>query len=337
MSLCACSESPSASNRGGDATPLDVSFYYWKTVYDPGPASLTRLRELDVQCLYLRFFEVTLNERNEPVPHATTRFDERPHLPVAPVIYFDLKVFSQPVADVDKLARNLVRRIMDMAAHHDLPLMRELHVDCDWTPSTRERFFEFTAALKKALPEDWELVATLRLDQVKNFNHTGVPKGVDRGLVMAYNMGNLRQPGAHNSIIDPRIAAIYLKPDKPYPLPLDIALPLFRWVVVFNAQDEFAGLLRDVPPELFDSFYCRNEGQKIYTVIEPFNTLDGWRVQPGYRLRLEDSPKEDVLAVAKLLAQATPQSRRLIFFHLDDKVIGEWPAGDLIEIVNSYH
>lgn len=333
--LTACDADERASVTAVNTEPLAVSFYYWKTIYDPGPESLARLRELDVNRLYLRFFEVTLNEWNQPVPHATVKFVQQPTLPVAPAIYFDLKVFSRPDLNVEQFAQNLVKRVMDMGAHHKLELVRELHIDCDWTPSTRERFFAFTAALKQELPEDWQLVLTLRLDQVKNFSNTGVPIGADRVVIMAYNMGNLRQSGVHNSILDANVAALYLKSGNPYPLPLDVALPLFEWVVVFNDKDAFVGLLRTVPEAMFDERVCRDEGGNIYTVLRPFDTGEGWQAIPGYRLRLEDSRRKDLLKVAALLAKAAPHSGHLIFFHLDDAIVKNWTAAELEEIAQN--
>ena len=315
--------------------PPAISFYYWKTTYDPGPESLKRMNELNVNRLYLRFFEVNLNQWHEPVPHATVIFNQMPHIPVAPVIYFDLKVFAQKHLNAEKFAQNLVGRVLEMGEYHKLEFVKELHIDCDWTPSIRENFFEFTSAVKAALPPDWELVVTLRLDQVKNFAVTGVPAGADKAVVMAYNMGNLRQPGAHNSILDPNVSARYLKAGNPYPLPLDVALPLFEWIVVFNIRDEFTGLLRTVPPELFDESFCRPEGSNIYTVLQAFDTGDGWVATPGYRLRLEDSCKDDLFAVAGLLAKAAPRSQNLIFFHLEDKIVKEWPAHELEDIARS--
>lgn len=330
-----CSNGDAGNKTASAAPPPAVSFYYWKTVYDPGPESLKRMAELKVSRLYLRFFEVTLNQWNEPVPHATVIFNQTPQVPVAPAIYFDLKVFAQNRLNVDKFAQNLVGRVLEMGAYHNLEFVKELHIDCDWTPSTREKFFAFTAAVKAALPPDWELAVTLRLDQVKNFNATGVPTGADKAVIMAYNMGNLRQPGVHNSIIDPRVSALYLKAGNPYPLPLDVALPLFEWVVVFNGRDEFTGLLRAVPPELFDGAFCRAEGGDIYTVLQPFDTGDGWVAVPGYRLRLESSRKDDIVAVAQLLAKTAPKSANLIFFHLEDKIAKEWPAHELEAIARS--
>jgi hypothetical protein len=61
---------------------------------------------------------------------------------------------------------------MDIAELNGVELAPELHLDCDWTPSTRASFFGFVQDLKNRLAEGWELAVTLRLDQYKNYwNH----------------------------------------------------------------------------------------------------------------------------------------------------------------------
>jgi hypothetical protein len=59
---------------------------------------------------------------------------------------------------------------------------------------------------------------------------TGVPP-VDRGMLMFYNMGKLSaEPGAR-SIYDADAAERYLARVGEYPLPLDLALPIWSWTV----------------------------------------------------------------------------------------------------------
>jgi hypothetical protein len=321
------------------SSPPKVSFYHWRTVYQPGETSLTRLRELDSDRLYLRFFEVTTTDSwpNAPRPQATIVFSQTPSLPVAPVVYIDLEVLltAREYQIVD-LSGRLVKRVMDIAKAHDLKLVKELHLDCDWTTSTQEKFFALTAAVKKDLPPDWQLAVTLRLDQFKNHQITGVPPA-DKGVLMAYNMGNLRQPGPLNSILSPKVAAEYLISGQSYPLPLDVALPLFSWVVVFDEQDTFQGLLRTIPPELKNREYCRPGEANLFYVEQPFTTPEGGRVPAGWHLRLEENQPDDLMAVAGLLAKAVPYSQHLIFYHLDDSVLEKWPAKVLEDIAGQSH
>jgi len=39
-----------------------VSFYHWRTVYQPGEVSLNRLMEMNSDRLYLRLFEITIDK-----------------------------------------------------------------------------------------------------------------------------------------------------------------------------------------------------------------------------------------------------------------------------------
>ena len=75
----------------------------------------------------------------------------------------------------------------------------------------------------------YQLSATIRLHQVKYREETGVPP-VDYGVLMYYNMGHISAMGA-NSIYDRSTALRYLGKLREYPLPLDIALPMFAWGV----------------------------------------------------------------------------------------------------------
>jgi hypothetical protein len=319
-----------------DVPGPSISFYYWKTIFNPGDESGNRLKQVAVERLYLRFFEVTLDERGKPVPQATVAFAQQPTLPVVPVIYLENSVFGSDILDESDLADKLFDRVAGMIEAHELKAVKELHLDCDWTSATRESFFAFAAALKKKQPPGWQLAVTLRLDQFHNFSTTGVPPA-DKGILMAYNMGNLRQPGRHNSIIEPAIAARYLKGNGQYPLPLDIALPLFSWVVVFNDQDQFQGLLRTVPPELADSSLCVDDGGGLFTAKQSFHSSGGTLIPAGWRLRLEEPGAEDLLAVADLLRQAVPQSEFLVFYHMDESIIRRWPADVLESIAGRCH
>ena len=310
----------------------EISFYHWRMVYDPGPESLKRLEQLKVKRLYLRFFEVTVDDDGRPIPQATAVFKQKVNLPAAPVIFMENRVFSfKP--DAKELNAKLLKRIMDIAEVNSVELAPELHLDCDWTPSTRAAFFEFAENLKARLPDGWELVVTIRLDQFKNYRTTGIPPA-DRVVLMAYNMGDIKRPGPGNSIIDPQVAARYIPSSASYPLPSDLALPIFSWVVVFDEHDRYQGLLSPVPTQLSSLDNCLPVGRNLYTIISPFQTAGGWLIPKGWRLRLEDSPHRDVLAVAELLRKALANPRHLIFYHLDDSVIQNRTKEELEEIAD---
>jgi hypothetical protein len=309
----------------------EISFYHWRTVYDPGPESLKRLEQLQVRRLYLRFFEVTLDEEGHPVPQATAIFRQKPEMALVPVVFLENAVFSRK-QESRELAANLLKRILEMAEVNGLELAPELHLDCDWTPSTRDAFFEFTEAIKNQLPPSWELAVTLRLDQFKNHNLTGVPPA-HRGILMAYNMGDIKQPGPGNSIIDPQVARHYLSGCRPYPLPLDLALPIFSWAVVFDEHDRYRGLLSPVPEQLFSPKHCQPVGGGMYAVINPFPTASGWQVPKEWRIRREDSSHTDLLAVAGMAQLTKSNFQRLVLYHLDESLIKGRTNEELDELV----
>ena len=319
---------PAAADEARRADQPNISFYHWRTVYDPGPTALERLEQLQVGRLYLRFFEVTVNDDGRPIPQATAVFRQKPHLPIVPVIFLENTVFNGQIK-AEELAGKLWQRVMDMAEINGLELIPELHLDCDWTRSTKTAFFEFSAALQNRLPQGWELAVTLRLDQYKNHHLTGIPPA-GRGVLMAYNMGQIKRPGPGNSIIDPLVAGNYLAAGgRPYPLPLDLALPIFSWAVVFDEYDRYRGLLSPVPEELDSLDHCLPLGGGMYTVIKPFFSSGGRPLPQGWRLRREESSQEDLLTVAQILRSVPIKSRQLIFYHLDDGLIKDRSREDL--------
>jgi hypothetical protein len=65
---------------------------------------------------------------------------------------------------------------------------------------------------------------------VKYRERTGVPP-VDRGMLMFYNMGRFSADPEARAIFDLESARRYLARISSYPLPLDLALPMWSWTV----------------------------------------------------------------------------------------------------------
>ena len=143
---------------------------------------------------------------------------------------------------------------------------------------------------------------------------------------MLYNMGNLRLHGPQNSIIDPAVAAAYLKGR--YPLPLDVALPLFEWVVVFDEADQYKGLVRAVPDNL--------DNPEIFEPIDAsrYRLKRAWAfASGGSSIRVERSDPASVRAVAAKIPALPGWSGRVVFYHLDAACIKGWSAHDLRALV----
>src|ERR1019366_1414323 len=123
---------------------------------------------------------------------------------------------------------------------------------CDWTAATRATYFQLLKVARSRLNEagfaSAKISATIRLFQCKYMAKTGVPP-VDKGLLMCYNMGNLTHPGTGNSILETTELKKYIASVTTYPLPLDVALPIFDWKVLFH-EGSYAGLVKDLPDSL---------------------------------------------------------------------------------------
>ena len=71
---------------------------------------------------------------------------------------------------------------------NDIENVKEIQIDCDWTASTQEAYFEFLHYLKeKAKDKQIQLSATIRLHQLSM-----TPPPVDRGILMMYNTGDVK-------------------------------------------------------------------------------------------------------------------------------------------------
>lgn len=116
--------------------------------------------------------------------------------------------------------------------------IQEIQLDCDWTPSTRERYFAFIEAMKKANP-GLEISCTVRLHQFRDREKAGIPP-VPHATLMCYNFETPSSFDTGDAIFDSKLAEGYLK-NGDYPMPLEAALPLFSWGALFH-ESEFKGL-----------------------------------------------------------------------------------------------
>ena len=203
------------------------------------------------------------------------------------------------------------------------PLLGGALIDCDWTPSTQEAFFLFLKKMRHKLPPGTTLCATIRLHQYKFPQKTGVPP-VDRGMLMCYNTGDVDEEGEHNTIFHPDDALKYLDgAPKNYPLPLDLALPLFSWGLVFREGE----LWKIIPGPLpFEAM--RNSGKWIENpILDHFSAqlwelkegtfLGGHYLRPGDHLRVSVTSPELLFKAASLARKLDlADDANLAFFHL---------------------
>jgi hypothetical protein len=195
---------------------------------------------------------------------------------------------------------------------------REIQLDCDWTDSTRHGFFGFLRELgtASALP----LTSTIRLHQIKYRERTGVPP-VSRGTLMFYNMGRFSADPDARMIFDAASAEKYLARLDDYPLPLDVALPIWSWTV-HTRDDLVVGLMQSTDPaELPLLDFLRADGPERFVATRSA-FLHGVMIREGDVLKIEVTGPAETQAAAAMLAphlQPASTARTITLFDLSER------------------
>lgn len=324
--LLGCTASPDASLR--------PAFYSWQTTLQASPATRKYLDTLNSSTLYVKIMDIGRDPLTRQIqPYATLRTGDTSALSglqFIPTVFITNEVFQHSTPEertalVAQLATALRPWCVSQPA-------TEVQLDCDWSGSTREAYFSFLREMKTALPPATPLSATVRLHQYKFPQKTGVPP-VDRGMLMLYNTGDIDRPVLRNSIFNAEDARQYVQgaPAR-YPLPLDVALPLFSWTLVFRDD-----VLWKIIPELQQEELLDSVRFTMQVTDYP-HTLPLWRVRrgtfiAGHYLRPDDLLRHecispDVLRQAARLAtrlHLAPDAR-VAFFHLDTLTMRRYPA-----------
>ncbi len=304
------------------------SFYHWQTRLELSPQEQGLIKDLGVQRLYVKFFDVDWDpELQSPVPLAQVELAPESYsgLELIPTVFLTNRTLERlPKAEVPSLAGKVHDKIFSLAAQDSSLNIREVQMDCDWTATTREAYFELLSRLREMLKERGvTLSVTIRLHQARFPARTGVPPA-DRGILMFYNMGQLQQWGEPNSILNLEAAEPYLKGYEPYPLPLGLALPLFRWGVLFR-DGEMIKLINNLADErLAESPKYQKLGPGRYEVLEG-TFLEGHYLYPGDRIRLEAVAPEQLFDAAERLHELPwPDTLEVVFYHLDGVAVSQY-------------
>ena len=299
-----------------------VSFFYWKSTFKDKDVSSRWLDSIPVNKLYIRFFDVDVDANLGPIPVSPlTGLPKKLPFSLTPVVFITNETFLKVKEEKElvDLADKLVNKLLQMSHPHKV---REWLIDCDWSPKTRIPFFNFCRILnEKARNNHIELMATIRLDQYKNVESTGVPP-VKSGLLMAYNMGALANWETGNSILNERDAAVYLQNPKQYPLPLTLGLPFYQWGVVFR-DSIFTGLINGLDTsDLADSTRFKKTGENTFEISK--NTfLQGFYLYERDKIRIEKVGKNEILSIIHLLKKwkSVNDNKEIVFFHLDERIM----------------
>ncbi len=201
------------------SAPIQLSYYHWKNSY----RTLSVLQQSHpAHRLYIKFLDIGYSRELDINP---TRFINPP--PAAPqtipVVYIDNRALANSSPEE---IRQLILQYVPAQQYQNL------QIDCDWSNRTREKYFALLGELGKHYST---ISATLRLHQVKYAKKTGVPP-VNYGVLMYYNMSEIRDINTRNYVLDHTVGKQYLQNFEQYPLRLELALPLYQQVRVVRQQ-----------------------------------------------------------------------------------------------------
>ena len=318
------------------------AFYHWQTDLQLTLFESQYLDSIKAQRLYVKFFDVDWDENTKaPVPLATVNIDTvfLNNLEIIPTVFITnrtLKNISENA--IGPLAKNILQKINELKTSE----IQEIQFDCDWTQSTKEKYFRLLSTIEALIADSQSLTATIRLHQFRYPEKTGVPP-IDRGMLMFYNVGEVNEWETENSILDLAIADQYLSPGAKYPIPLDIALPLFRWGVVFR-EGKLTYLINNLnESKLQDAGYFFKIEPNRYEVLKS-TYLQGYYLYRGDRLRLEKVDAEVLEQATDLLSRrfsnfykpGNSDGRTIAFYHLDTALINSFNYKELKNVLAKF-
>ena len=332
LSLCllfACNRSHHNVTKG---------FYYWKTIYKTSQYERSTLQQLGVHKMYVRFFDVDEDAATgHTLPIAPVRIEAKDSgFAYIPVIFITQRaLITLNDSAVPQLANSICGLTQSLCGQAGLT-PQEVQIDCDWTKSTKEKYFHLLRLIKQdAFINGKTLSCTIRLNQVKYKLNTGIPP-VDKGLLMCYGMGTLKKFGPYNSILDADAAKDYLKHIDDYPLPMDMALPIFEWCVLFREQ-QFRGILHEVTTaDLSSCELFKQNDRNLYICLHD-SVWHSYRLQRGDIIRAEAPVYEDLLTMAGYSAARIKNTDlNVILFACDSITLSKYSPNDLQAVYNCY-
>lgn len=331
FSLIGCNKDKSIVNR---------CFYYWQQDFTLSNETLNTLTSLEINKLYVKFFDVNWDKATaQPSPVADIHFSSEipAGIEIIPVVFITNETLSHlDSAQTTMLAQKISKRIQGVIETNKIATPQEIQLDCDWTESTRENYFLLISTMKNF--PDWKNTlwsATIRLHQIKYAEQTGIPP-VNRGMLMFYNMGNIEDISAENSIYDAATAELYTNRISEYPLPLDAALPCYSWGLLFDGQ-ELLKIFYPLYPAQVDEKYFIKKSENMHAAKGNFYFRGQFFVE-GNILKLETMTPELTLQAAQQLSKELPPAdRNIILYHLDTIILQNYTHENFEKIFDDFN
>jgi len=320
-------------------TSVSPAFYHWKNTLDISHSEIKYLTQVKAEKIYLRFFDVDW-EGNAPVPVSILEIKKNipSDIEIVPTVFITNRTMVNISTDkIPDLVEKIFTKINFLEQVYEKNEIHEIQFDCDWSEKSKAKYFELLQLLKsKFSSKSKRLSATIRLHQIKYFKKTGTPP-VDRGTLMFYNMDNINDASTENSIINLELAKQYFQNFDKYPLPLDIALPIFKWGIVFQ-DDKLVKIINNLDAsELQDtSRFIKIDKNRFELAKSTY--IKGYYLYQKDQIRLEQVDIKVLKKAAVLLSKIVPkEDRSIIFYHLDSTQIADYPYEEIKDIYSRFY
>lgn len=321
------------------------SVYYWKTTFELGKKEQVFLAKHDIDRIYLRMFDVDVKnnyaaDTTMVIPVATAQFKSpKPDsIEVVPAVFITVNALRHYEDRESELAGLITKRVLNMCSYHDLGPISEIQFDCDWTETTRGMFCKLCEAAKKTLHEKGILLSgTIRLHQIEQAEYP-----FDKGVLMVYNTGAIKDPETGNSIIAYDDVKKYLgvksRVDKFLAARknnctvIDVAYPTFYWNVAFRPNGTFDEIISEInyadyPLEWVIGEGCYRATESVF-VKETKNYI--WK---GQTIRPEYSDYKEVMKVKNLVESTVGGTGSNIIYHLDNRNLSKYSDNEIENIL----
>jgi hypothetical protein len=319
-----------------ETPPKDLTrgIYYWKSTFKISEQEQQMLDTCGVKKLYIKAFDVDWDfAKKQAITKANISFEDAlpKNIEFVPTIFITNQTLKQtPDNQIDNLSSFINKHFVSVWNDGNLS---EIQFDCDWTISTRNKYFRLLTSLQKHFLEK-HFSATIRLHQIKFAHKTGIPP-VERGMLMFYNMSDWTKPQIRNSIYDLDAASQYLATLERYPLPLDVVFPIFRWSV-FYRNNRFLTVINNIDNQTLSSKTFLQKSDNKYTVLQDISAF-GLSLRKGDMIRAEEVNFNEILKGSEALSKKiSNQKLTFALYHLDPKTISFYGHEKLRQIYASF-
>jgi hypothetical protein len=336
------------SNKENKVVNIERAFYYWKNSSSFDDASVKELNKLNVKKIYYKLFEVDYNEtmgnfpyqKNNPSRYTFKDFDS---LSVVPTIFIKNEIFQyNDHKSLDKLADNIVFLVdkyhknldqYDQNNNEAAFEYTEIQIDCDWTKSTKDKYFYLLKKIKEQSKK--EISCTLRLYPYKYPDIMGVPP-VDKAMLMCYNLIKPLSKKEKNSILDIEELKSYLNKKRSYPVHLDVALPVFYWTLWYH-NNRFAGLVNFNSADI--SEFAKQTKPMWYEVTKDYTYEYETYFKKGDQLKCEEVDAKTIKEAVSIIRQNIEfdNTTTVSLFHLDDSTFKKYNHEEVSGFYSSFN